>query len=428
MASIRKRNNTYQITVSNGRDVQGKQQIKTKTWKPDPRKSNHQNRKELEAFAFRFEQAVREGSYLEGETITFQMFAQLWLEQHAAYHLRITTRNAYEYTIQNYLIPAFGSYKLTKLQPLSIQIFYNQLRHAKRKDGKQGTLSSSSIRKIHNILSSMLSTAVQWQLIESNPCRRISPPRQQKLNTENYFTLEQVQLFLELLDKPYFTTCPSHNRINETGKSYPVSEYQAHHTIPLQQKLFFYMALFGGFRRGELLALTWDDIDFAEKSVSITKSTISYKGKQMEDLTKNYSSMRVVTLPDSIMTMLKNYQIEQKQYKVSIGNQWIGKNYLFIQWNGKQMNLSTPYHAFKKIIKNYNDSVKDESKKLPDIPLHGLRHTSATLLISQNVDVKTVSNRLGHAQTSTTMNIYAHSLKKMDEKAADTLEQLIQRR
>ena len=92
------------------------------------------------------------------------------------------------------------------------------------------------------------------------------------------------------------------------------------------------------------------------------------------------------------------------------------------------MNLSTPYHAFKKIIKNYNDSVKDESKKLPDIPLHGLRHTSATLLISQNIDVKTVSNRLGHAQTSTTMNIYAHSLKKMDEKAADTLEQLIQRR
>ncbi|CVI65682.1 site-specific tyrosine recombinase XerC [Clostridiales bacterium CHKCI001] len=87
------------------------------------------------------------------------------------------------------------------------------------------------------------------------------------------------------------------------------------------------------------------------------------------------------------------------------------------------MDLNTPYHTFKKIIKNYNKTVT-ESKKLPDIPLHGLRHTSATLLISQNIDVRTISSRLGHAQTSTTMNIYAHSLKKMDEVAADTLENL----
>ena len=79
------------------------------------------------------------------------------------------------------------------------------------------------------------------------------------------------------------------------------------------------------------------------------------------------------------------------------------------------MNLSTPYHTFKGIINKYNATVEDETKKLPNIPLHGLRHTSATLLISENVDVRTVSARLGHAQTSTTMNIYAHSLKKSDE-------------
>lgn len=123
------------------------------------------------------------------------------------------------------------------------------------------------------------------------------------------------------------------------------------------------------------------------------------------------------------MELLKTYKLEQNKYRLSIGSQWIGENFLFIQWNGKQMDLSTPYHAFKKIIRNYNQTVT-ESKKFPDIPLHGLRHTSATLLISQNIDVHTVSSRLGHAQTSTTMNIYAHSLKKMDEVAADTLENL----
>ena len=92
--------------------------------------------------------------------------------------------------------------------------------------------------------------------------------------------------------------------------------------------------------------------------------------------------------------------------------------------NGKQMDLSTPYHTFKKIIKNYNKTVKKKELMLPNIPLHGLRHTSATLLISQNVDVRTVSNRLGHAQTSTTMNIYSHQLEEMDKLAAGTFEKM----
>lgn len=89
------------------------------------------------------------------------------------------------------------------------------------------------------------------------------------------------------------------------------------------------------------------------------------------------------------------------------------------------MHPDTPYKTFKRIIKRYNSTVENESDKLPDIPLHGLRHTSATLLISQNVDVKTVSNRLGHAQTSTTMDIYSHALQKMDEQAAATLDNLL---
>ena len=89
------------------------------------------------------------------------------------------------------------------------------------------------------------------------------------------------------------------------------------------------------------------------------------------------------------------------------------------------MHPDTPYKTFKKIIRRYNESVTEEADKLPDIPLHGLRHTSATLLISQNVDVKTVSNRLGHAQTSTTIDIYSHALKKKDEQAADVLDDLL---
>lgn len=89
--------------------------------------------------------------------------------------------------------------------------------------------------------------------------------------------------------------------------------------------------------------------------------------------------------------------------------------------------MITPTLTFKKVINQYNKTVTNEKDKLPLIPLHGLRHTSATLLISENVDVKTVSSRLGHAQTSTTMDIYAHALKQMDEKASNALEDVFKR-
>ena len=97
---------------------------------------------------------------------------------------------------------------------------------------------------------------------------------------------------------------------------------------------------------------------------------------------------------------------------------------MFTQDNGKLMNYSTPYQAMQDIIRRYNAG-KDPEQQLPLIPFHGLRHTSATLLIASKQDLKTVSSRLGHAQTSTTMNIYAHALQESDRKAATALENLL---
>ena len=121
------------------------------------------------------------------------------------------------------------------------------------------------------------------------------------------------------------------------------------------------------------------------------------------------------------MNLIRKYKSEQQRYRLSLGTYWKGNNYLFIQDDGKQMDLSTPNKVFQKVIRLYNESHED---KLPEITLHGLRHTSATLLIAQNVDVKTVSSRLGHSETSTTMDIYAHALKKQDALAAESLGEL----
>ena len=116
---------------------------------------------------------------------------------------------------------------------------------------------------------------------------------------------------------------------------------------------------------------------------------------------------------------------------LQIGSAWKGKrgkeydyNFLFTQWDGSLIYPTTPYSDFKKLIRNYNKTAPANAQ-LPDITLHDLRHTNATLLIAQNIDVKTVSKRLGHAQTSTTMNIYAHSLQKMDQTASEALESVL---
>lgn len=125
-------------------------------------------------------------------------------------------------------------------------------------------------------------------------------------------------------------------------------------------------------------------------------------------------------MPLDVMKMLKQYKSAQNMERLSLGSYWQGKGHIFTKDNGAQMDISTPNHAFKKILKRYNED-PGHKEKLPEITLHGLRHTSATLLIADRVDLKTVSSRLGHSEISTTMDIYAHALRKKDEAAADAL-------
>lgn len=226
--------------------------------------------------------------------------------------------------------------------------------------------------------------------------------------------------------------CKAHNRIDDTGKTYHVNEYKESKIIETQFKVFYYFALFCGMRKGEVLALQWKDIDFINYKVDINKS-VSYVNNKMiikEPKTKN--SVRTISIPDFMMNVVKQHYQEQIDKAYMLGDTWNNpQGYLFTQWNGKLMDFTTPYHKFKTLIRLYNDEVRNndslnrEEKDnliLPEISLHGLRHTSATLLIADNKDIVTVAHRLGHAKPSTTMNIYAHALKKKDEETNDTFE------
>ena len=390
MASIRKRGNSYQITISNGRDIYGNQIFERVTWKPDPNRTEKQNERELARFSLEFEEKVKNGKYLDGEKVTFQDFAEKWLEEYAKIQLEPTTVDLYTNFLYTHILPAIGHLKLARVQPAHLNKLYTDMLQS-RKDNRQGGYSPTSIRRCHAVISSIFSTAAHWNIVTDNPCERVKPPKQAHTTADiKHFTVEETGAFLTELDE-------------ETAVG----------LLKLQHNIFFQLCIFCGLRRGEAVALLWSDIDLHDKTVSITKSTTIVNGKPYTKTPKNHSSERVLSVPDHIIKQLKRYRLEYNTYHLSIGCQWVERadkqEYLFIQWNGAQMYPSTPYSVFKSVIAHYNDT---HTEQLPDIPLHGLRHTSATLLISQNVDVRTVSNRLGHAQTSTTMNIYSHSLQK----------------
>ena len=212
---------------------------------------------------------------------------------------------------------------------------------------------------------------------------------------------------------------------------YSVSEYKYTHRVALQFQCLFLTLLHSGVRRGECLALSWEDIDFQKRELSVFKSTTTVSGKQVIKSPKTRNGYRKIAISEELVNLLKRWRSEQQQTSLELGDLWLGykgdafdKNFVFIQSNGEQMHLSTPTHKFREILENHNANCK-ENEKLPIIRLHDLRHTSATLLISHGVDVRTTASRLGHANPSVTLNFYAEALQSADHVAADTLSAVL---
>ena len=196
-------------------------------------------------------------------------------------------------------------------------------------------------------------------------------------------------------------------------------------------KAYFTLALFGGLRRGEACALTWNDIDFEEMTVTITKSTAITKAGQITKEPKTKAGNREILLPLPVFAKLKEWKAEQEHHASEIGGEWKGfrgaeydDNFIFTQDNGKQINLYTPSHKLHEIIEMHNSSAGID-EKLPIIRLHDLRHCTASLLIASGADIATVSRTMGHSKISTTLDVYTHSLRKNDATISAKLAELL---
>ena len=428
MASIRKRNGHYQITVSLGYDIYGKKLIETASFTPDPTRTEKQQERDLQQFARKFEEEVKSGIAQDGRRITFKAFSERWLTEYAATNLQPGTITKYKQELEGKINPAIGHYKLSDLKPGILNSFFAGLaKEGARKDGKPGSYSKASITKTRNVVSAILRTATEWELIDRNPCEKVKLTAGVETAEQiKFFTPEQTKTFLAYIESPYTLKVTGHQRMDDTGIPYTVGDYEIHKEIPEQIRILFNLAIYTGLRKGEILALEFADVDFENDVVSITKAATVVNGAQVCKQPKTKMSVRTVTIPHDITLRILALKKSRELFKTDVGDFWQGGDWIFVQDNGQMMNYSTPYQALQDVLRRYNADRPPEDQ-LPMIPFHGLRHTAATLLIAAGVDVSTISARLGHALTSTTLNIYIHALKENDHKAANAISALLEK-
>lgn len=427
MAGIVERNGSYRITVYSGFDSNGKRKRITTTYTPDQGLTPRKRQKAAEEYARKFEEKILNGESVSAEKTTLKEFVDRWLEEYAPQNLQPSTIEDYKDELDNKILPALGQMKLSEIKPVVLNsMFVAMTKDGARKDGRQGGYSKNTIKKTQDVLSSVLRIATDWEILDKNPMDKVRLVGDAPGEKIEFFTPDQAARFLNYIEQPYIIKTKGHKRVDDTGKEYAVSDYVSERELPEQLKVLFNLAIYGGLRKGELLALEWPDIDFENSTVSISKSTSVVSGKQIIKEPKTRNSRRVVSIPNWLTQRIRLMKIERTKYRLSIGDYWQGAEWLFIQDNGKQMSYYTPYSAFRDTINRYNIDKKD-GQKLPLIAFHGLRHTSATLLIVGKQDAKTVAARLGHAQTSTTMNIYVHALKENDQIAVSAIENVLKK-
>lgn len=442
MASIIKRGNSYRVTVSNGRRSDGSQILETDTYTPAPGMTKRQIEKALNEFVVDFERDVKEGQTAKGRRMTLKQLSEKFLADTmptgdpAVDTLAQTTWSDYKKRLEIRIIPELGHERIISISAKTLKNYSEKLRKdGVRKDGKPGKLAEGSIKKDCAIVSTLLSYAVGEELLPLNKIiyagrqsRGKKAPKEYKVE---YFTIEQAQRFLWALDNPIHIKYGTRHRTDKQGNLYDIQEYKTVWNLSLKWKAYFYLSLFVGDRRGENVSFLWTDINFQTGEVNIDKSTSYVDKKIIHKDTKTHQS-RSAYIPQVVINVLRQWKTEQKRQCMIQGDRWSGyrtdkdydKNYVFTQENGKQMHPSSPYHEFKRILRLYNENVAtSEDQKFPDTAKpHQLRHTAASILIANNMDPRSVASILGHADPTTTLNIYSYFFRSKNIEAANVME------
>ena len=446
---------TFRISVSAGFDTQGKRIRHRTTYKPAPGMTERQIQKAVQRAAADFERSIEQGFALDTRQ-TFADYAEYVLDLKQRTGTKARTLDRYQDMMVR-INQAIGHIKLADLRPQHLNSFYKNLAEpgirisggsAKAKidmvawlkknkvsrgklaemagvsaptvgvavkgesikeekalaiakamgkkvddvfciDKNMEPLADKTILEHHRLISTILAQAEKEMLVPYNAAAKATPPRTNK-KYPNYFQPETISAILEALESE-----------------------------PLKWRLITHLLIVTGCRRGEIMGLKWEKVDFENSRVKIDRALVSSKSKGVFEESTKTSDIRYLSLPRETMDLLRQHKREQLRLQLANGDRWIRTGYVFTQDNGDHMNPD----SITGWLKDF--SVRHD---LPHINPHAFRHTVASVLLANGTDIVTVSKQLGHASITTTENFYSHIIEENKAKAADCIADVLIRK
>ena len=446
---------TYRITVYAGFDTQGKRIRHRMNYKPTPGMTPRQIEKAAQKAAMDFERSIEQGFALDNRQ-TFAEYADYVLDLKQRTGTKARTLDRYQDMMVR-INQAIGHIKLADLRPQHLNSFYKNLAEpgirmgggsAKAKidmvawlkknklsrgklaekagisaatvgvavkgesikiekaqaiaqamekkvdevfkvEKNMEPLADKTILEHHRLISTILAQAEKEMLVPYNAAAKATPPRTTKKDP-NYFQPETISAILEALESE-----------------------------PLKWRLITHLLIVTGCRRGEIMGLKWEKVDFENSRVKIDRALVSSKSKGVFEESTKTSDIRHLALPRETMDLLRQHKREQLRLQLANGDRWLHTGYVFTQDNGDHMNPDS-----------ITGWLKDFSTRhgLPHINPHAFRHTVASVLLANGTDIVTVSKQLGHASITTTESFYSHIIEENKAKAADCIANVLIRK
>lgn len=392
MANIQQRGeNSYCFTVSLGKGADNKYKRRTKTIKIEQKISPKKLKEFLEFEYAKFKQEVLAGEYIAPDKMHLNQFVGEWERKYATQELSETTLANYLTHLKNHILPVLGHMRIDQVTPIHIVSLLDGM---KRIGDSDKPLAIRTKQDTYLTLRNVFERAVDWQLIKTNPLKSVKKPR----NTSEHE--KEVNVYDE----------------EEVKRLFLAAEKE-----PFHWRIFLTLALTAGLRRSENLGLEWSKIDFQGGTADITQVIVKGRNGAVIKGPKSRSSKRLISLPPSVLSELKEYHLHCRKERFRMGSRWIEtkRDWLFFNEDGTHFYPTTPTNWWRKFTKRAG---------IRYIRLHDLRHTSATLLINQGVHAKIIADRLGHSDIRITMNTYGHALRSADQAAANTFENLFNKK
>ena len=373
---LRKRGDrSWAVIVDVGRDADGKRRQRWHSVKGSKRDAERELAKILHE--------MNTGSYVEPAKMTVGEYLDRWLADYAKHSVAGKTFERYEDIVERHLKPDLGHIALPKLKPLQIQGLYSKALTEGRSDGRGG-LSPQTVLHCHRVLRGALQQAVRWQLLAQNPADAVKPPRPVR---------KQMRALDDAGIKKLLDTARG------TRLYWPVL-----------------LAVSTGMRRGEFLALRWGSVDLDRSTLSVCEALEETRQGLAFKQPKTARSRRTVDLPSFLADEMRTAKVECAKQKLALGPAYDDQDLVFPNLNGSPWPPDSFSTAFVALARKAG---------FEGFRLHDLRHTHATQLLRQGVHPKIVSERLGHATVSITLDLYSHVLPGLQSAAIQDFDNLM---